>query len=585
MLSVSGWDDAQSLPLFSHAQWLDCAAVITKDHTWTWREIQAASLALSETLAGSQVICNLCTSHLACLIVWLASARQGIQQILPASRGNLDLIATLSVSLKPTLLVSDDSVAHTTHLAHVKTFFFQPQLSRNPYRDEQLSWSPGANAPLFTLYTSGSTGSPEAHHKSLEQLVEGARVLGAALNREFGAGLTQPESAEQKLLDRLAWLVSSVPLQHMFGIEAALMLSVVYGNPVLNQRPLLPADIQSALALCPKHSVWIATPMHLSALARSETSIKNCSLVLASTMPLSTELASVTESFTAAPVIEIYGSTETGALATRRTATTEEWLLLDGIDIFGESQRFSVVGKHFASPQILTDSILPISSTTFKLLGRAKDMIKIAGRRTSMSTLNLVLQNLAGIEDAAFYLPGPAEFGKRLALIYVSYSLSQEDIKTYLRKKIDPIFIPRVFIKVECITRTETGKLVDHVLASIHAEWFAKKRSEVSSFDFSVSSKHPSLAGHFPEHPVVPGVVIVEQLLAGLIDRADFRFLNLQLIKFESILRPDELAKISYQIKGAKCMFEISTNRETSKIIIARGTLMIDLSQACHEVD
>ena len=585
MSPANAREDAQALPLFSHAQWLDRAAVIAKDHTWTWREIHTAALSLSDSLMDSQIICNLCTSHLACLIVWLASARRGLQQILPATRGNLDLISTLSASLKPTLLVSDSPLVEATHLAHVKNLFFQPHVSRNLYSDEQLSWSPQANVTLFTLYTSGSTGAPEAHHKSLGQLVEGARVLGAGLNKEFGACLKQPESIEKSVLNRLAWLVSSVPLQHMFGIETALMLSVVYGNPVLNQRPLLPADIQSAFELCPEHSVWISTPLHLSALVRSEIALKNCSLVLASTMPLSTELAAKTECLAAASVIEIYGSTETGALATRRTAIADEWLLLDGVDIFDETNRLRINGKHFISPQILTDSIKLTSSTTFKLLGRAKDLIKIAGRRTSVSNLNLILQHLAGLEDAAFYLPSATEFGKRLALIYVSQTLSQEDIKAYLKKQIDPIFIPRIFIKVECIGRSETGKLTDHILATIHAEWLAKKKSEVRSFAFSVSSKHPSLAGHFPSHPVVPGVVILEQILAGLIDCAGCRSSTFRQIKFDSILCPDELAKISYQIKADKCVFEVSTSREHSKITIARGTLMIDFTQACHEVD
>lgn len=584
MSSANGWDDDQALPLFSHAQWLDRAAVIAEDHSWTWREIHSASLALSDRLIDSQIICNLCTSHLACLIVWLASTRRGLQQILPASRGNLDLISTLSASLKPTLLVSDDTLVHATHLAHVKKLFFQPEVSGSHYSDEQLCWSPESNTPLFTLYTSGSTGAPEAHHKSLRHLVEGARVLGTRLGRNLGAGLKRPEPVGENLLDRLACLVSSVPLQHMFGIEAALMLSVVYGNPVLNQRPLLPADIQSALARCPEHSVWIATPLHLRALARSETSIENCSLVLASTMPLSPELAAKTERFAAAPVIEVYGSTETGALATRRTAIADEWLLLDGVDLVGEPQRLSVVGKHFTSPQILTDSIAATSGTTFKLLGRAKDLIKIAGRRTSVSTLNLVVQNLAGLEDGAFYLPSSTEFEKRLVLIYVSHTLSQQDIKADLRKKIDPIFMPRVFIKVECIARSENGKLTEHILANIYAEWLARKRPEMRGFVFSVSSKHPSLAGHFPNHPVVPGVVILEQVLAGLIDCAGCRSSHFRQIKFDSMLHPDELAKISYQINADKCVFEVSASRENSKIVVARGTLMIDLAQACHEL-
>jgi 3-hydroxymyristoyl/3-hydroxydecanoyl-(acyl carrier protein) dehydratase len=90
--------------------------------------------------------------------------------------------------------------------------------------------------------------------------------------------------------------------------------------------------------------------------------------------------------------------------------------------------------------------------------------------------------------------------------------------------------------------------------------------------------------GHFPNQPVVPGVVILEQVLAGLIDCGGYCSSYVRQIKFESMLHPDELAKISYQINADKCAFEVSAVRENSKIVMARGTLMIDLAQACHEV-
>ena len=585
MPSTNRWEDTQGLPLFAHFQWLDRPAVVAKDHTWTWRDIHAASLALSQTLAAGQIICNLCTSHLACLIVWLASMRRGLPQILPASRGNLDLTSMLSVRLTSTLLISDELSGYVDRLPHVKIFNYEPKITYNTYSDDQLVWSPEADLPLITLYTSGSTGVPEAHHKSLGQLVKGARALVAGLNAELGSSANTPKDPTHNLLERMNWLVSSVPLQHMFGIEAALMLSVVYGNPVLDQRPLLPADIHSALDSCPKRSVWITTPLHLRALARSETYINNCSLVLASTMPLSTELATKTERYAAATVVEIYGSTETGALATRRTGISDEWRLLDDVDLVIESQRLSVVGEHFTSPQILTDSITPVSASRFKLHGRAKDLIKIAGRRTSVSSLNLMLQNLDGIEDGAFYLPTSIESEARLVLIYVSHTLSLKDIKRYLTKEIDPVFMPRSFIKVERIARNENGKLTDQILAKVHAEWLAGKKQEIRHFVFSVSSRHPSLAGHFPNRPIVPGVVILERVLAGILETADCCSSQFRQIKFSSELHPDELAEVRYEIKADKCVFEISATRENLIVTVASGTLMIDSKEAGHEME
>ena len=51
-----------------------------------------------------------------------------------------------------------------------------------------------------------------------------------------------------------------------------------------------------------------------------------------------------------APVIEIYGSTETGALATRRTAREPRWQPLDGVRLERVDGATLVRGAHFPSP-------------------------------------------------------------------------------------------------------------------------------------------------------------------------------------------------------------------------------------------
>ena len=76
-----------------------------------------------------------------------------------------------------------------------------------------------------------------------------------------------------------------------------------------------------------------------------------------------------------------------------------------------------VWGAHFPSPQTLADQTESDGRGGVRLLGRHADMIKIAGRRTSLANLNLLLQDLPGLAEGVFYLPPTGAPTERLVLI------------------------------------------------------------------------------------------------------------------------------------------------------------------------
>ena len=75
-----------------------------------------------------------------------------------------------------------------------------------------------------------------------------------------------------------------------------------------------------------------------------------------------------------------------------------------------------------------------------------------------------------------------------------------------------------------------------------------------------IESEHPALAGHFPGNPIVPGVLILEEVL-GAVERwrGEVRMTRIASAKFASPLRPDEVFSIRLEDKGAGCIdFECS---------------------------
>lgn len=86
---------------------------------------------------------------------------------------------------------------------------------------------------------------------------------------------------------------------------------------------------------------------------------------------------------------------------------------------------------------------------------------------------------------------------------------------------------------------------------------------------FCIAADHPCLPGHFPGHPLVPGVVLLEQVAAGLRAWRDERLARVVEAKFLAPLLPGETAELSLHERGARVQFEI--HRGTT--LLARGTL------------
>lgn len=69
----------------------------------------------------------------------------------------------------------------------------------------------------------------------------------------------------------------------------------------------------------------------------------------------------------------------------------------------------------------------------------------------------------------------------------------------------------------------------------------------------SIGHDHPSLAGHFPGHPVVPGVVLLDEVLSLVRESsgAAQSVTGLPLVKFSSPLSPGEVVTIHVDLDEA----------------------------------
>lgn len=86
---------------------------------------------------------------------------------------------------------------------------------------------------------------------------------------------------------------------------------------------------------------------------------------------------------------------------------------------------------------------------------------------------------------------------------------------------------------------------------------------------FAVAPTHPALPGHFPGHPLVPGVVMLEQVAVTLRAWRDERLVRVAEAKFVAPLLPGELAELTLSEAGGRVRFEIRRGGE----LLARGAV------------
>jgi AMP-binding enzyme/AMP-binding enzyme C-terminal domain len=422
------------------------------------------------------------------------------------------------------------------------------------------------------LLTSGSTGAPQPHAKRWGQLVANiaaqAQRVADMLQRPDLRGLT---------------LVATVPAQHSYGLESSVLLALLGGAAFEAGRPFYPADICTALASVPQPRALVTTPFHLKTLLLADVTLPAAQLTLSATAPLSPQLAAQAETALAGALIEIYGCTEAGQVASRRTTQGDVWATLGELRIHTQASSdngaecFVVQGGHVTEATPLADVLELQDAQHFRLLGRANDLIHVAGKRSSLAHLNFHLNRIEGVDDGAFWLPDEvAEGVVRPVAFVVAPGLSARQIINALREHLEPAFVPRRVEQVAALPREATGKLTASALRAFALETL-KMLVAVPQGDISlhIAADHPAFAGHFPGQPLLPGAALLSLVLDALPQRPALHARlgstpRIDNAKFLAPVGPGARLRLTLREQGSGVAFEVHGDGD---VVIARGQL------------
>jgi acyl-coenzyme A synthetase/AMP-(fatty) acid ligase len=310
------------------------------------------------------------------------------------------------------------------------------------------------------VFTSGSTGEPVAHRKLWGALAARSRDAG----RRFRMGAGRPAS-----------IVGTIPAQHMYGFETTVLLPLHAPASSWCGPAFFPRDVRAALEVLPDRRILVTTPLQIRALLQAEARLPALDRVISATAPLYEELAAEAERRWRTEVHEIFGATEVGSIASRRTIAGEVWTTYPRVRLHAGRARTGeeemLVAGPFAERYPLNDLVERLDGTRFRLLGRRTDVVKLGGRRTSLAALNHILTSIEGVSDGLFVAPDDLDERPtaRLLAFVVAPELSAEAVMAGLRGRVDPVFLPRRVVRVDALPRNPTGKLPEQALAALRA--------------------------------------------------------------------------------------------------------------------
>jgi acyl-coenzyme A synthetase/AMP-(fatty) acid ligase len=309
--------------------------------------------------------------------------------------------------------------------------------------------------PRFILYTSGSTGQPQAVSKSVACMDRESELLAASWKDVFQG----------------CSVIASVSHQHMYGLSFRLFMPLAFGLPFDAQ--LTQYHEQLIARQQGRRLLFVSSPAWLKRLD-NRLALAECVEVFSAGGPLSYAEANLSQQALGVLPLEIYGTTETGTLAWRKQVREASlWRLFAGVTLtVNPDDSINVVSPLIPDTGELTLSdIIQLApdGRQFQLNGRADRIIKLEEKRLSLTEVERRLISLPEVADAAVLTQQQTGRTVLVAVIVLSpYGESRRqklsegeltrELHQALRGWLEPVALPRRWRIIEAIPLNPQGK-------------------------------------------------------------------------------------------------------------------------------
>ena len=305
-------------------------------------------------------------------------------------------------------------------------------------------------ALLLSLYTGGSTGTPQIWPKTVRNIFGEAFLLARLFD----------------VAPRDCVLATIVPY-HIYGLLYAVCLPLLTGARVLAATPSFPEEILQ-VAFAHRATIFISVPAHYKALHGKGVLSPCLRLAFSSAGMLDPEDNAAFSRQNPAGIVEVYGSTETGGIALRNRSQGEEGMTpYPTMDWQIKNERL-LLRSPFLSPGVQRDSggyflagdrVAPCGAAQFVLQGRADAIIKVGGKRVDLDEVRLLITSMPGISDClVLALADSGSREHRIVALVETATVPIENIRAMLAVRLEPYALPRAIKTIAQLPMKANGK-------------------------------------------------------------------------------------------------------------------------------
>jgi acyl-coenzyme A synthetase/AMP-(fatty) acid ligase len=429
------------------------------------------------------------------------------------------------------------------------------------------------------LWTSGSSGQPKPIRKRWMQLA------------------AEVDALEQvwRWSDTPACVLGSVSAQHMYGLPFRVLWPLCAGRGIARTQLAFPEVLQQA-SLPHAAFVWIASPALLKRLGeRLSWAALSSGLrqIFSAGGPLPGPVSDLLAARLGCRPTEIYGSSETGAVAWRQGGAA--WRPLPGVAI-GVQQEVQQGALWVRSAwadgddRFQTSDAATLDDAGFHLQGRLDRIVKIEEKRIALPGLEQRLMEHPYVREARL---GLGEMPRLTALVALGpagvHRLRNhgrkaviDALRAHMAAAVQPLGVPRHWRLMDELPWNAQGKLPQGLFLAASRRP-RRPATELAGaplpaggaptggaptddttrelrLRLAVPLDLAQFNGHFPETPVVPGVVQIEWAM-NLARRhlcPTLGFHGMEALKFQRLLRPGDRVDLvlTWHLARAKLYFE-----------------------------
>ena len=309
---------------------------------------------------------------------------------------------------------------------------------------------PAPDRPWIHLFTGGSTGTPRLWSKTPRNLL--GEVDYIVKRYAIGSG------------DRI---LATVPALHVYGLLYSLLAPLTSAARVVAATPSFPEEIKQQMTDT-SPTIFVSVPVHYRAMKDNPPDQGALRLAFSSAGPLAAVDGMAFSSTTGVDLVEVYGSTETGGIATRCRAKGEEgftpyrciqWRIAgDSLDVRSPflSQELPVRNSGWFTA---ADRVKALGNEGFVITGRTDTVVKVGGNRVDLEKIRQLMLRIDGV-DEALVLANPADTGRDTEVVaLVVGSVDSNEVKAALDHVLEPHEKPRQIRRVAHIPMAATGKI------------------------------------------------------------------------------------------------------------------------------